>query len=186
MTVKEAPDRESGVATVEYAIAKFQCTAHQRGGAVVASHALAPEPCRVVSLCEQHIIDSIDLDACKVMIVQKPAEIVDVVPSLQLATGIDQVMAGEITGMPVTGSTTVVPQPMQVYTGSPDCRHRQHCRKHNDTYFLNETNGQHKMPPTLNLPNIAGMLKYHRMTQHQGKGRNKALRGFAARYPTES
>jgi hypothetical protein len=48
------------------------------------------------------------------MVVQKPTEIVDVVRSLQLATGNAEKLTGEITGMPVTGGTTIVPQPVQV------------------------------------------------------------------------
>jgi len=52
---------------------------------------------------------------CEVMVVQKTTEIVDVVRSLQLATGNAEKLTSEITGMPMTGSTTVVPQPVQVY-----------------------------------------------------------------------
>ena len=60
-------------------------------------------------LREQHIIDRIDLVTCEVMVVQKPTEIVDMVRSLQLATRNAEKLTGEVTGMPMTGSTTVVP-----------------------------------------------------------------------------
>jgi hypothetical protein len=96
--------------------------AHKLGGAVMAASALILKPWRSVRLCKQHIIDLIDLVTCEVMGVKKSAEIVDVVPSLQLATGNAQEFTSEITGMSMTDGTTVVPQPVQVYTGSPHCR----------------------------------------------------------------
>jgi hypothetical protein len=58
------------------------------------------------------------------MVVQKATEIVYVVRSLQLATRNVEKLTGEITGMPMTGSTTVIPQPVQVYIRSPGRRHR--------------------------------------------------------------
>ena len=128
MVFKEAADRTSRVTTVEHTVAKLQRIAHKLGGGVVAATALVLEPWRSARLCEQHSIDRIDLVTCEVMGVKKPAQIVDVVPSLQLATGNAQELAGEISGMPMTGSTTVVPQPVQVYTGSPDCRYYQQHR----------------------------------------------------------
>lgn len=128
MMAKEAADRASRVTTVEHTVAKLQRITHKRGGGVVATNALAFEPCLIVHLRKQHIIDRIDLVTCEVMVVQKPTEIVDVVRSLQLAIVNAEKVTAEITGMPMTRSTTVVPQPVQVYIGSPDRRHRQHCR----------------------------------------------------------
>jgi len=132
MMAKEATDRASRVTTVEHTVAKLQRIAHKPGGGVVATNALALIPCLIVYLREQHIIDRIDFVTCEVMVVQKMTEIVDVVRSLQLATRNAEKLTGEITGMPMTGSTTVVPQPVQVYIGSPDRRHRQHCRNQYD------------------------------------------------------
>jgi hypothetical protein len=126
--VKEVADRAPGVTTVEHAVAKLQRIAHKLGGGVVAATALVLEPWRSARLCEQHSIDCIDLVTCEVMGVKKPAEIVDVVRSLQFAIGDAQELTGEISGMPMTGSTTVVPQPVQVYTGSPDRRYHQQRR----------------------------------------------------------
>ena len=134
MMVKEAADQASRVTTVEYTVAKLQRIAHKLGGGVVAANALVLKPCLIVCLREQHIIDRIDLITCEVVVVQKPTEIMDVVWSLQLATGNVEKLTGEITGMPMTGSTTVVPQPVQVYTGSPDRRYRQHRRNQYDAY----------------------------------------------------
>ena len=94
----------------------------------MATNALALIPCLIVCLREQHIIDRIDLVTCKVMVVQKPTEIVYVVRPLQLTIGNDKKLTGKITSMSVTGSTTVVPQSVQVYIGGPDRRHHQHRR----------------------------------------------------------
>jgi len=120
MMVKEADDRASRVTAVEHTIAKLQRITHKLGGGVVATNTLALIPCLIVCLREQHIIDRIDLVTCEVMVVQKPTEIVDVVRSLQLTTGNAEKLTAEIPGMPMTDSTTVVPQPVQVYIGSPD------------------------------------------------------------------
>jgi len=125
MMLKEAADRAPSVTTVEHTVAKLQRIAHKLGGGVVAVTALVLKPWLSDRLCEQHIIDRIDLVTCEVMAVKKPAEIVDVVRSLQFATGNAQELTGEVTGMPMTGSTTVVPQPVQVYTGSPHRRYYQ-------------------------------------------------------------
>jgi len=128
MMVKEAADRVPGVTTVEHTVTKLQRIPHKLGGGVVAVTALVLEPWRSARLCEQHSIDRIDLVTCEVMGMKKPAQIVDVVPTLQLATGNAQELAGEISGMSMAGSTTVVPQPVQVYTGSPDRRYHQQGR----------------------------------------------------------
>ena len=106
--------------------------AHKLGGGVVATNALALKPCLIIRLREQHIIDRIDLFTCEVMVVQKPTEFVDLVRSLQLTTRNAEKLASEFTGMPVTGRTTIVPQPMQVYIGSSDRRYRQHRRNQYD------------------------------------------------------
>jgi hypothetical protein len=109
MMIKEATNRLPGVATVEHTVAELQRIAHQldRGG--VADTALVLKPWRSTRLCEQHRIDRIDLVTREVMGVKKAAEIVDMVPSLQGATGNTQELAGEFTGMPVAASATVVP-----------------------------------------------------------------------------
>ena len=126
--VQEEADRIPGVTTAEHTVAKLQRIPHKLGGGVVAATALVLESWRSARLCEQHGIDRIDLVTCEVMGVKKPAQIVDVVPTLQLATGNAQELAGEISGMPMTASTTVVPQPVQIYTGSPDRRYHQQRR----------------------------------------------------------
>jgi len=107
--IKEATDWASRVMTVEHTIAKLQRIAHKLGGGVVATNALVLKPCLIIRLGEQHIIDRIDLVACEVMVVQKPTEIVGVVRPLQLTTRNAEELTGEITGMPMTGSTTVIP-----------------------------------------------------------------------------
>ena len=134
MMVKEAADQASRTTDIEHTVAKLQRIAHKLGGGVVATNALALKPCLIVRLRKQHIIYRIDLITCEVMVVQKPTEIVDVVRPLQLAIRNDEKLTGEIAGMPMTGRTTVVPQPVQVYIGSPDHRHRQHRRNQYDTY----------------------------------------------------
>jgi hypothetical protein len=134
MMLKEATDRAPGSTTVEHPIAKYQRIAHKPGCGLVTAVALVPEPCLIVRLCEQHIIDRIDLVTCEVMVVQKQAEIMDVVPSLQLATGNAEKLTGEITGMPMTVSTTIFPQPVQICTGSPDRWYYQHRRNQYDAY----------------------------------------------------
>lgn len=116
MMLEETADRVPGVATEEHTIAKLQRIAHKRGSGVVAATALVLKPWLSVHLREQHSIDRIDLVTCQVMGVKKPAEIVDVVPSLQFASGHAQEFAGEITRMPMARGTTIVPQPMQVHT----------------------------------------------------------------------
>ena len=116
MMLEETADRALGVATEEHTIAKLQRIAHKRGSGVVAATALVLKPWLSVHLCEQHGIDRIDLVTREVMGVQKAAEIVDVVVSLQRATGNAEELAREIGGMPVAGSAAVVPQPVKVYT----------------------------------------------------------------------
>lgn len=125
---KEATHRVPAVTTVEHTVVKLQRIPYKLGGGVVTATALVLEPWRSARLCEQHSIDRIDLVTCEVMGVKKPAQIVDVVPTLQLSTRNAQELAGEISGMPMTGSTTVVPQPVQVYTGSPNRRYHQQRR----------------------------------------------------------
>ena len=158
MMAKEATDRASRIPAVEHTFAKLQRMAHKHGSSVMATSALVLKPCLIVRLREQHIIDRIDLVTCEVMVVQKPTEIVDVVWSLQLATGNAEKLTGEVTGMPMTGSTTVVPQPVQVYIGSPDRRHRQHRRNQYDAY--SQTNS-HSVCACLQ-PALTGLLYLNR------------------------
>jgi hypothetical protein len=138
--IKELVNRVPGVTTAEHPVAKLQRTAYKPGGSVMAAAALVPEPWLAEHLCEQHVTGRIDLATGKVMVVKKPAEIMDVVPSLQHATGNVQELAGKITGMPVTGSTTVVPQPVHVYTGRPGRRCHQH--RHKQQGACNQVNSQ--------------------------------------------
>ena len=111
MMAKEASDRASRVTTVEHTVAKLQRITHKRGGGVVATHALAFEPCLIVHLREQHIIDRIDLVTCQVMVVQKPTEIVDVVRSLQLAIVNAEKDTAEIAGIASTAVTNTMLAP---------------------------------------------------------------------------
>ncbi len=110
MMVKEGADGAPGFATEEHPVAKLKRIAHKLRGDLVAGTAFHLESRLIAGLGEQHIIDSIDLAIGEVMIVQKPAQIVDMVPALQLATGNAQKLTGKITGMTMTYSTTVVPQ----------------------------------------------------------------------------
>lgn len=139
---KEAVHRAAGGATVKYPIAQFQRITYKPGGGIVATAALFPKPGLIVRLCKQHIIDTIDLVSCEVMVVEKPAEIVLVVPSMQLATGNTQKLAGKVTGMSMTACTTIVPQPVQVHTGSVDRRHHQHCPKQQDARYQADPHGK--------------------------------------------
>ena len=116
MMIKDAANRSPGVATVEHTVAELQRITYEIDRGVVADTALVLKSLRGACLCEQHGIDRIDLVTREVMGVQKAAEIVDVVVSLQRATGNAEELAREIGGMPVAGSAAVVPQPVKVYT----------------------------------------------------------------------
>jgi len=85
--LKEVADRLPGVTTVEHTVAELQRIAHELDRGVVADTALVLKPWRSARLCKQHSIDRIDLVTCEVMGVKKPAEIADMVPSLQRAIG---------------------------------------------------------------------------------------------------
>jgi hypothetical protein len=80
--LKKATDRVSGIPAFEHTVAKLQRVTHKNGRGVVATSALALEPWLIVRLCEQHVIDCIDLVPRQIMVVQKGAEIMDMVRSL--------------------------------------------------------------------------------------------------------
>lgn len=112
--IQERPDRPAGSTAANYTVAKFQRITHKVGRGVVAGAAFCLEPWLSGRLREQHIVDRVDLIPREIMVAQKSAEIMDMVPSLQLATRNTQEFSGEIAGMPVTVRAAVVPQPVQV------------------------------------------------------------------------
>jgi hypothetical protein len=83
----------------------------------VTSATIALESRLIARLFEQHIIDSIDFAICNVMVMHEPAEIVNMVPALQLAIGNYHKPTGELGGMTMTFKTTVIPHPMKINAG---------------------------------------------------------------------
>jgi hypothetical protein len=80
--IQERPDRPPGSTAAEYTVAKLQRITHKIGGGVVAPAAFSLEPWLSGRLRQKHIVDRVDLIPRKIMVAQKSAEIMDVVPSL--------------------------------------------------------------------------------------------------------
>ena len=71
--------------------------------------ALTPEPGLSAHLCKQHVIDSINLVTCEIVILKKQDKVINMVTALQPVIRNAQEFTCKITCMPVTGGTTVIP-----------------------------------------------------------------------------
>jgi hypothetical protein len=118
MMVKETANWASGFPAVKHTITKLQRTARKDSGGFVATATIVLEFRLIARLCKQHVIDRVDFAIWDVMVVHEPAEIVNMVPALQLATGNAQGSTGKLSGMAMAFKTTVIPHPMKINTSS--------------------------------------------------------------------
>lgn len=114
MITQKLADWTPSFLTHKYTGAEPHRMAHEICGAVVTFTAFVLKPRRAIRLREEHVVDRVNLVILNIMVSHKSTEFVDVVPSLKLSVRNPEKLAREFTGMPMTCSATVVPQPVQV------------------------------------------------------------------------
>lgn len=129
MSAKKTANREPGFPTVKHTFTKLQRTTCEDSRGLVTTATIVLESRLVAHLCVQHSIDCFDFAICDVMVMHELAEILNMVPTLQLAIGNTQELAGKLSGMAMTIITTVIPHSVKINTSSFNRWCQQHSRK---------------------------------------------------------